>query len=213
METNTLNDYIIKNLSFLGIDSYLDNDLKKEIFSYYLKKDLTILKERVETIDATLEIDKVANDQNNRIVTYYANRTFVIQKYDDSLIILDFETKSPLFKIDFLENGIRNCILNEEIDLLKLNGETFEYNKFVYENGDYSIAKDIALEPFKVSHKDVEYYNLKLKTESKEQSILLRLIEGLKNNSIVTIDQDNKINDILSYFDKFNDFTKKRTLK
>lgn len=213
MESNTLGDYIIKNLSFLGIDSYLDNDLKKEIFSYYLKKDLTILKERVEDIDEKLEIDKVASEQNNKIVTYYADCTFVIQKYEDSLIILDFETKSPLFKIDFLENGIRNCILNEEIDLLKLNGETFEYNKFVYENGDYSIAKDIALEPFKVRNNDVEYYNLKFKTESKEQSILLRLIEGLKNNSIVTIAKDDKINDILSYFDRFNDFTKKRALK
>ena len=213
MESNALGDYIIKNLSFLGIDSYLDNDLKKGVFSYYLKKDLTILKERVEDIDAKLEIDKVAREQNNKIVTYYADRTFVIQKYEDSLIILDFETKSQLFKIDFLENGIRNCILNEEIDLLKLNEETFEYNKFVYENGDYIMVKDIALEPFKVRNNDVEYYNLKFKTESKEQSILLRLIEGLKNNSIVTIAKDDKINDILSYFDRFNDFTKKRTLK
>ena len=61
--------------------------------------------------------------------------------------------------------------------------------------------------------KESERNNLKFKTESKEQSILLRLIEGLKNNSIVTIAKDDKINDILSYFDRFNDFTKKRTLK
>lgn len=213
MEANALNDYIIKNLSFLGIDNYLDNDFKKTIFSYYLKKDLTILKEKVETIDVKLEIDKVVSNQNNKIVTYYANRTFVIQKYEESLIILDFETNSPLFRIEFLTDGLKNYILNSEIDLLKVNNETFEYKKYIVENDNFVKIKDIILEPFKIRDNAVEYYNLRLNTDSKEQSILLRLIEGIKNNSVVTVAKDDKVNEILTCFDKCSNFIKKRTLK
>ncbi len=213
MKTDMFVDYILKNLNFLGLDENINCHKIEEILGYYLEKDISFFTREYNLEDSKIEVDKVNGKDCNKIIAYFIDKAIIIKKCNNSLVIIENETNIPLFIIEFTLNGIKNYILGQEIDVLSLNKENFEYQKYLNENDIFIKVKDVILEPLGIRDNEVEYYNLHLKNDCKDQSILLKIFEGLKNNSLVTIAKDDKIKAILQSFDKSNDLTRKRTLK
>ena len=213
MKIDMFIDYILKNLNFLGLKADINSYEVEEILKYYLEKDIAFFTREYNLEEGKIEVDKVNGKDCNKIIAYFIDKAITLKKCNNSLVIIESETNIPMFIIEFTLNGIKNHILGQEIDVLSLNKENFEYQKYLNENDIFIKVKDVILEPLGIRDNEVEYYNLRLKNDCKDQSILLKIFEGLKNNSLVTIAKDDKIKAILQSFDKSNELTKKRKLK
>lgn len=214
MDIEKITDYILNNLKFLGLNEIIKTENEEEIFNYYLHKNMNMLFNDILKIDANnLEVEKIASREYNKIIISYGDNSVVIQKKEHFLLIFDYKTNNILVVTDFGEGYIKNYILNKEMDIIGISGESFNYQKFTINGDEKTKEKDCILEPFNVRDDGFDYYNLKSNTDCEEKSLLLRIFESLKNNSIVTIPKDNKINNILMFLDKKEDSSRKRTLK